>query len=55
MRIEHVAIWCQKLEEMKYFYEHFFNAKSNDKYENSTKGFCSYFLTLPDGPRIELM
>ena len=55
MRIEHVAIWCKDLEQMKRFYTHFFNAKSNDKYENKTKGFRSYFLTLPDGPRIELM
>ncbi|PKH07855.1 VOC family protein [Moritella sp. Urea-trap-13] len=55
MRIEHVAIWCKNLEEMKHFYTHFFNAKSNDKYENPSKGFRSYFLTLPDGPRIELM
>ena len=55
MRIEHVAIWCKDLDEMKRFYTHFFNAKSNDKYENPTKGFRSYFLTLPDGPRIELM
>ncbi|WP_019614208.1 VOC family protein [Psychromonas ossibalaenae] len=55
MKIEHVAIWCKKLETMKYFYEHYFDAKSNEKYENPAKGFSSYFLTLPDGPRIELM
>ncbi|EDM67903.1 hypothetical protein PE36_18875 [Moritella sp. PE36] len=55
MRIEHVGIWCKDLEQMKCFYTHFFNAKSNDKYENKTKGFRSYFLTLSDGPRIELM
>ncbi|WP_392341021.1 VOC family protein [Moritella marina] len=55
MRIEHVAIWCKDLETMKCFYTHFFNAKSNAKYENTRKGFQSYFLTLPDGPRIELM
>ena len=55
MKIGHVAIWCQNLEEMKHFYTHFFNAKSNDIYENSSKGFRSYFLTLADGPRIELM
>lgn len=55
MKIEHIAIWCHKLENVKYFYEHFFNARSNEKYENPAKGFSSYFLTLPDGPRIELM
>ena len=55
MRIEHVAIWCKDLEEMKHFYMHFFNATSNEKYENRTKGFRSYFLTLSGGPRIKLM
>lgn len=55
MRIEHVAIWCENLESMKCFYEQFFEANSNDKYENTSKGFRSYFLTLADGPRIELM
>jgi len=43
MRIEYVAIWCKDLEEMKHFYTHFFNATSNEKYENRTKGFRSYF------------
>jgi len=43
MRIEYVAIWCKDLEEMKHFYTPFFNATSNEKYENRTKGFRSYF------------
>lgn len=55
MKIEHVAIWCNNLEKMKSFYECYFEAKSNDKYVNSSKGFSSYFLTLPEGARIELM
>ncbi|MCE0494758.1 VOC family protein [Vibrio salinus] len=55
MKIEHVAIWCQDLENMKCFYEKYFNASSNDKYVNQKKGFSSYFLTLPEGARIELM
>lgn len=55
MRIENVAIWCKDLEEMKRFYTQFFNATSNDKYENPSKGFRSYFLTLAGGARIELM
>ena len=55
MKIEHIAIWCKDLENMKCFYERYFNAESNDKYENQAKGFSSYFLTLPEGARIELM
>lgn len=55
MNIEHIAIWCNDLEKMRTFYETYFNAKSNNKYENKTKGFTSYFLTLDNGARIELM
>ncbi|GAM55091.1 possible glyoxylase family protein [Vibrio ishigakensis] len=55
MKIEHIAIWCEDLEKMKSFYETFFNAKSNNKYENPKKGFSSYFLSLSEGARIELM
>ncbi|WP_375749149.1 VOC family protein [Vibrio sp. HN007] len=55
MKIEHVAIWCKDLELMRDFYQTYFNAKSNDKYVNQKKGFSSYFLTLPEGARLELM
>ncbi len=55
MKIEHVAIWCNSLESMSSFYQHYFGAKSSDKYENKAKKFSSYFLTLPEGARIELM
>ncbi|WED24312.1 VOC family protein [Vibrio sp. JC009] len=55
MKIEHIAIWCENLERMKLFYQKYFNASSNSKYVNETRGFSSYFLTLPEGARIELM
>ena len=55
MKIEHIAIWCRDLEKMKHFYQHYFNASSNDKYTNPKKGFSSYFLSFPEGARIELM
>ena len=55
MKIEHIAIWTNKLEEMKAFYEKYFNGKSNQKYINPTKKFESYFITFEDGARIELM
>ncbi|MCG7586737.1 glyoxalase [Photobacterium proteolyticum] len=55
MKIEHVAIWCNCLETMKLFYQRYFDAKCSDIYKNPEKKFSSYFLTLPDGPRIELM
>jgi len=55
MKIEHIAIWCNCLESMRFFYQHYFNATCSDKYANKNKKFSSYFLTLPDGARIELM
>lgn len=55
MNIEHIAIWCNNLEKMRAFYETYFKANSNELYENKTKGFTSYFLTLDSGARIELM
>lgn len=55
MEIEHIAIWTDKLEEMKAFYEIFFKAKSNEKYVNNDKAFESYFLTFDSGARLELM
>lgn len=55
MKIEHVALWVQDIEKLREFYEKYFNAVSNDKYVNETKGFCSYFLTFESGARLELM
>ncbi|WP_394250102.1 VOC family protein [Vibrio profundi] len=55
MKIEHIALWTQNLELMKHFYQHYFDAKPNVKYTNSSKGFSSYFLSFDEGARIELM
>jgi lactoylglutathione lyase len=55
VKIEHMAIWCQDLEGLRQFYETYFDAKSNHKYANETKGFESYFLSFDLGARIELM
>ena len=55
MRIEHVALWCRDLEGLMTFYERYFDAVSNEKYVNKTKGFESYFLSFDSGARLELM
>lgn len=55
MRIEHIAIWTNQLENMKAFYTKYFGGQSNDKYENLDKGFESYFLSFDDQMRLELM
>ncbi|MEZ4710526.1 MAG: VOC family protein [Caldilineaceae bacterium] len=55
MKIEHVAIWTTRLEELKTFYECYFGAQSNTKYCNELKQYESYFLTFASGARLELM
>lgn len=55
MRIEHVAIWVKNIELMKHFYQHYFQAQANNKYQNTAKRFSSYFLTFESGARLELM
>ena len=55
MRIEHLAIWTNQLEEMKEFYCKYFNGTANDKYVNHKKEFQSYFISFDEGTRIELM
>jgi lactoylglutathione lyase len=56
MKIEHIAIWTNNLEQLKSFYETYFNAQANTKYINHKTHFESYFLTFPQGgARLELM
>lgn len=56
MKIEHLAIWVDDLEQMKDFYLKYFEVVSGEKYTNRTKGFTAYFLTFGEGnTRLELM
>lgn len=55
MRIEHIALWTNRLEEMKDFYVEFFNGTANSKYHNILKNFESYFITFQSGARLEIM
>lgn len=55
MKLEHIALWTNKLEEIKAFYEHHFNAKAGEKYTNLSNGFESYFLGFESGARLEIM
>lgn len=55
VKIDHIAIWADDLELLREFYEKYFGFASGDKYENPKKNFSSYFLSLGDGVRIELM
>lgn len=55
MKLEHVAIWTEKLELLKDFYVTYFGAKAKTKYYNPVKEFQSYFLNFESGARLELM
>ena len=55
MKIEHIAVWVKDLEEMRAFYETYFEAQANELYTNEKKGFSSYFLSFKDGARLEIM
>ena len=55
MTLEHVAIWTNQLEVLKEYYIKYFGGISNEKYNNRSTGFNSYFLSFASGARLELM
>jgi len=55
MHIEHIAVWCSDIENMRSFYCKWFNTSANTKYFNPAKNFESFFLSFERGPRLELM
>ena len=55
MRIEHMAMYVNNLEQTKEFFVKYFDAISNEGYHNKTTDFRSYFLSFDDGARLEIM
>ena len=56
MRIDHIALFCKDLEQMRQFFLDYFEATSNEQYHNPRTGLRTYILTFPDdGTRLELM
>lgn len=55
MQIGHIALWTQRIEELRDFYVRYFGGVSNELYVNPAKGFESYFIRFGDGCRLELM
>ena len=55
MKIEHIALFVNDLEQSREFYTRYFGARANGKYTNSKTGFESYFLTFDSGARLEIM
>lgn len=55
MKIEHIAMYVNDLENAKDFFVNYLEAVPNDGYHNVKTGFRSYFLSFDDGSRLELM
>jgi lactoylglutathione lyase len=55
MRLHHVALWARDLERLRAFYVDVLGGTSGPLYENPRTGFRSCFISLTEGPRIELM
>ena len=55
MKIEHVALYVNDLEEAKKFFIKYLGAKANDGYHNPRTNFRSYFLSFEDDARLEIM
>ena len=55
MKIDHIAMYVNDLENTRGFFVKYLGAKSNDGYHNPKTNFRSYFLSFEDGARIEIM
>lgn len=56
MKIAHMALWTQDLEQQARFWVSFFDGKINEKYCSRTNpGFESYFVKIGEDIAIELM
>lgn len=56
MRIDHAALFCMDLEQMRQFFIDYFDARSNEQYHNPRTGLRTYILSFTEGStRLELM
>ena len=55
MKIEHIALYVNDLEEARNFFLKYLGAASSDGYHNQETNFRSYFLSFDDGARLEIM
>ena len=55
MKLDHVALYVKDLETVRTFFMRYFNAVSNEMYHNPKTGLKTYFLSFPDGGRLEIM
>ena len=55
MKIEHVALYVNNLEEARDFFVKYFHGQSNAGYHNKNTDFRSYFISFDNGSRLEIM
>ena len=56
MRIDHAALFCRDLEQLRQFFINYFDARSNEQYHNSRTALRTYILSFTEGStRLELM
>lgn len=55
MKIDHIAMYVNDLEQARNFFIKYFGAHSNSGYTNNITGFKSYFLSFDEGSRLEIM
>ena len=56
MKIAHVALWTCNLDAQVVFWQEVFGGQSNERYLSKNRpGFASHFISLSEGPTIELM
>lgn len=55
MKLEHIAMYVNDLENTRLFFMQYFGAISNKMYHNPQTGLRTYFLSFEDGARLEIM
>ncbi len=55
MRIEHMAMYVNNLEEARDFFVKYLDGTSNNGYHNTATNFRSFFISFDDGARLEIM
>ena len=55
MRVEHIALYVNDLEDARQFFVKYFGATSNEGYHNLQTNFRSFFLSFDSGARLEIM
>lgn len=55
MRIEHIAMYVNDIEQVREFFVKYLGGKSNNGYHNPQTDFRSYFISFDNGARLEIM